>query len=220
MTALLDRFTVTKLSRHITEIVVAYLTAFIAFGGGITGPAEWVVVAQIILAIKLHVFALPLAFTPVLAPVPPWAWYVVVVMWLSKAVQHSGYTVSDMAEELERAYLSTFGRGQAAERVVTDGGSENMSETDVIVRVEYRTGLDPERLDEYVEANYPADETVVIEDAESGEELYRQGNNVPYDCPVCGKSAYSMSVVHGIKRWHHGDSLCRRQTEGDGNDGE
>lgn len=106
MTALLDRFTVTTISRTVREIVVAYLAAYIAFGGAITGPSEWVVVAQIILAIKLHVFALPLAFTPVLDPVPLWAWYVISVMWLSKAVHLSGYTTGEIVAEIESAYAS------------------------------------------------------------------------------------------------------------------
>lgn len=107
MTALFDRFTVTTIRRSVTDIIVAYLAAFIAFGGQITGPSEWVVVSQIILAIKLHVFALPLAFTPVLSPIPPWVWYVISVMWLAKAVHYSGYTVGEMVEQLESGYANS-----------------------------------------------------------------------------------------------------------------
>lgn len=105
MTALFDRFTVSMISRTVTEIIAAYLTAYIAFGGRLNGPEEWVAVAQIILAIKLHVFAIPLAFTPALGSVSLWAWYVISVMWLSKAVHYSGYTVGEMVRELERAYM-------------------------------------------------------------------------------------------------------------------
>lgn len=123
MTALLDRFTVSKLSRHITEIVVAYLVTFIAFGGNITGPAEWIVLAQVILAIKLYVFALPLAFTPVLEPIPAWAWYVIVVLWLSKTLQHSGYTVADAVQQLEAAYEAPTAESRREQPPVETDGS-------------------------------------------------------------------------------------------------
>jgi hypothetical protein len=134
MTALIDRFTVGTFSRHITDIIAAYLVATIAFGGSINGAAEWVAVAQVVLAIKLHVFAIPLAFTPAFGLIPPWGWYVVVVMWLANAVHRSGYTTAEMVEQFEDAYRSWR----------TDDGASEVSEMETAEGVYTEDGFVPE----------------------------------------------------------------------------
>lgn len=106
MTALIDRYTLRVISRNIGEVVVAYIAALIANGGDLAGGAGIVAVAQILLAIKLNVFAVPLAWTPVFAGVEPWVWYVIVVMWLFRIVQLSGYTTGEIAAQIERAYYA------------------------------------------------------------------------------------------------------------------
>lgn len=89
----LDGF-VSGLSRSVTEIVVAYLLAFIAGG---TDPLR---LAKIVLAIKLNVFALPLSWTPALR-LPLWCWYVIAVLWLRQWLLLSGYSVSEVVSQVE-----------------------------------------------------------------------------------------------------------------------
>jgi len=86
---------VSRLSQSVTEIVVAYLLAFIAGG---TDPLR---LAKIVLAIKLNVFALPLSWTPALR-LPLWCWYVVAVLWLRQWLLLSGYSVSEATGQVER----------------------------------------------------------------------------------------------------------------------
>ncbi|WP_018257644.1 hypothetical protein [Halomicrobium katesii] len=90
---ILDRF-VSKVSQSVTEIVVAYLLAFIAGGDSLQ-------LAKIVLAIKLNVFALPLSWTPALR-LPLWCWYVTAVLWLRQWLLLSGYSTSEAVGQVER----------------------------------------------------------------------------------------------------------------------
>lgn len=81
-----------------SELVLAYVVAIIAPGGTL----EFV---RLVLAIKLNVFALPLARTPVL-DLPLWTWYVVAVLWIRQWLYYSEYTVGDVIAELEAGYAS------------------------------------------------------------------------------------------------------------------
>ncbi|UPW01639.1 hypothetical protein M0R88_05935 [Halorussus gelatinilyticus] len=89
---------VTTVSRNITDIIVAYLLALIASGG------DTFTLAKIILAIKLNVFALPLAHTPALS-LPAWVYYVISVMWIAQLAHHTNHSMGDIIAELEEAYL-------------------------------------------------------------------------------------------------------------------
>lgn len=123
MTALIDRFTVRTLTRQFTDFVVAYLVVLIAYGGEISGPTDVVATAQVILAIKLHIFSLPLAWTPVFGQIPLWGWYVVVVMWLVRFAARSGYTTEEIVAKLEDAYYALPETTEPdREPAVTDGG--------------------------------------------------------------------------------------------------
>lgn len=82
------------ISRQLSEFVLAYLMAII------WGKTTAFSVAQIILAIKLNVFALPLMNTPVL-DLPLWITYVVVVLWILKLVQLTPYSVGEIIEQVE-----------------------------------------------------------------------------------------------------------------------
>lgn len=97
----LDRV-ISTLSRNITDITVAYLLAIIASGG------DLFTLAKIILAIKLNVFAIPLAHTPALS-LPMWTYYVISVMWLAQIAHHTDYTMGDIIGELEAEYLELRG---------------------------------------------------------------------------------------------------------------
>ena len=84
----------------ITEVVVAYLTAIINGGGSV----NWFELAQIILAIKLNVFSVPLMLSPALR-LPLWVTYVVVVVWIYQWFLHSQ---GDLATEVNTT-LSSIG---------------------------------------------------------------------------------------------------------------
>lgn len=129
MTALIERPMIRPISRNIGEIVVAYLVAAIIHGGVLEGAAGLVAVAQILLAIKLNVFALPLVTTPVFGTIPLWGWYVVVTMWLFRFVQLTGYTPADIRAQLERAYYAMSESPAPDSEVVADGGSDEHERT-------------------------------------------------------------------------------------------
>jgi hypothetical protein len=73
-----------RLSRHSADIVIGLLLA-------IVGTGLWELPA-ILLAIKLNVFALPLALSGVLA-FPLWIWYCIALMWASQLLY---YTETDI----------------------------------------------------------------------------------------------------------------------------
>lgn len=98
---MLDRV-ISTMTRHITDIVVAYLLALIASGG------DTLTLAKIILAIKLNIFALPLAHTPALS-LPLWVYYVISVMWIAQLAYHTNYSMAEISQELEDAYLKFRG---------------------------------------------------------------------------------------------------------------
>jgi hypothetical protein len=81
-----------------SEVVAAYLVSIIAPGGPLLLP-------KLVLAVKLNVFALPLAPTPVLR-IPLWCWYVVAVLWMRQWLYYSEYSVADVLAELEEGYAS------------------------------------------------------------------------------------------------------------------
>lgn len=127
MSALIDRYTLGTLTRQITDFVAAYLIALIAAGGLLGGPSGAVAVAKIILAIKLSVFALPLAHTAVFSGIPPWAWYVIVCLWIVRFAFRAGYTTEDFVTAAEQAYYRHRGTTDAAPEtapVATDGGEK------------------------------------------------------------------------------------------------
>lgn len=85
----------------------------------------------------------------------------------------------------------------------------------VIVRTAEKMELPPDRIEEYLGANYTGDEYVRVEDAVTGEIVTTQGEEPSFTCGVCGEGAHGMSVVDGVKRWHHHDDdeafLCREK---------
>lgn len=88
----------------------------------------------------------------------------------------------------------------------------------VIVRTAEKMELPPDRIEDYLRANYPEDQYVRVEDAVTGEIVDAQGEEPSFTCGVCGEDAHGMSTIDGVKRWHHHDSdeafLCReKETE-------
>lgn len=79
-----------------TNLVVSWLLAVIHGAGN---PST-LVLAKIVLATHLNVFALPLAHTPALS-LPLWIYYVLSVLWLRQLVHHSQYSIPDIIRELE-----------------------------------------------------------------------------------------------------------------------
>ena len=122
MTALIDRYTLGVVSRQVTDIVAAYLVFLIAYGGEISGAGDVVALAQVILAIKLHIFAIPLAWTPVFGQVPLWGWYVAVVLWLMRFVARSGYTTEEIVQQFEEHLESGTPSPSPQAEPVPDGG--------------------------------------------------------------------------------------------------
>lgn len=112
----LDRF-LTRLARTVSEIVLAWLLSILASGG------EPLVLARIVLAIKLNVFAIPLSWTPALS-LPLWVWYVVSVIWIRQWVRISPYSPADVIAEIEEHRWRET-RTQRPQQAVTDGGSES-----------------------------------------------------------------------------------------------
>jgi|GEM_PF-2543994 len=100
----------------ISEIVVAYLVGVIATGGN---PLT---LAKIILAIKLNVFALPLAHTPALS-MPLWCWYIVVVLWIRQWLYYSEYDVADVVSQLEDD-VAMLTSSPSETVTATDGGED------------------------------------------------------------------------------------------------
>ncbi|TYL37595.1 hypothetical protein CV102_16685 [Natronococcus pandeyae] len=76
-----------RLSRHSADVVIGLLLA-------IVGAGLWELPA-ILLAIKLNVFAIPLALDGVLA-FPFWVWYCISLMWASQLLYYSGTSVPEM----------------------------------------------------------------------------------------------------------------------------
>lgn len=114
----IDRF-LCALKRTISEAVIAYLLAFIATGG------DTLLIAKVVLAIKLNVFALPLASTPALT-MPLWVWYVISVIWLQQWLNFSPYSLRDAAVQVEELVSRTDRKALlTADRLVADGSGEN-----------------------------------------------------------------------------------------------
>lgn len=88
---------VSAIQRNVTDVVLAYLIAFISTGGDLMATA------QIILAIKLNVFAIPLSYTPVMGRVELWVWYVIAVVWLCQIFHRSGYSAQDIASAIDES---------------------------------------------------------------------------------------------------------------------
>ncbi|WP_255149006.1 hypothetical protein [Halorarius halobius] len=95
------------LAKHtVSEVVVAYLVAFIASGG------DPLTLGRVLLAVKLNLFAVPLSWTPVLR-LPPWAWYVVAVLWIRQWLYLSQYTTADIVREVEAGVAGITARWSA-----------------------------------------------------------------------------------------------------------
>lgn len=93
----------------LTNIVVAYLLVLVQTAG----QMDLLLLAKTILAIKLNIFALPLANTPVL-DLAGWMWYVVVVMWISQWMHLSSHSISDSIEQVDDYDLTLRQMGAVA----------------------------------------------------------------------------------------------------------
>jgi hypothetical protein len=85
----------TSVRRHATDLVVAYLAWYIAYL-----PSDTLELAQIVLAVKLNVFALPLIGTQAL-DIPIWVLYVISVLWIRQALYYSSYSTSDISRQID-----------------------------------------------------------------------------------------------------------------------
>lgn len=106
----------TKLRRRAAQTAadlgMAWVLTAVAFGEASAYPA-------VLLAIKLNVFAVPLAVAGPLA-FPWWVWYVIAVLWVAQWLYYLGATVGDVVAAA-RAWLPSTGAltdstGPAGER--------------------------------------------------------------------------------------------------------
>lgn len=83
---------------------------------------------------------------------------------------------------------------------------------DYIIRINLKRSIDPERLEEWIEANNPEDGDITIETVH-GEHVMERGSDVQLECPKCGNGAHYRSTVNGVARFHHSDRQCQMQPE-------
>lgn len=97
------------------DLGMAWVLTVAAFGSADAYP-------EVLLAVKLNVFALPLAVADVLA-FPWWVWYVIGVLWLSQLLYYGRMTVADVAQVVRtRLQDSTISLADPADGPV--GGQE------------------------------------------------------------------------------------------------
>ncbi|NUC74995.1 hypothetical protein HTZ84_22280 [Haloterrigena sp. SYSU A558-1] len=77
------------------------------------------------------------------------------------------------------------------------------SPTEYNVYTERRVTIDPDRLEEWVRANYD-DETRVHIQTKYGTDVYTRGEKLDHECPVCGDPALVVSRG-GQREWSHTD---------------
>ncbi|WP_440769922.1 hypothetical protein [Natronorubrum sp. DTA28] len=94
-----------RLSRHSADVVIGVLLATVA--GGL-----WELPA-ILLAIKLNVFAIPLALAGVFG-FPLWTWYVISLMWSSQLLYYAGTDIPETIEQVQEWLPSSFPIGTEA----------------------------------------------------------------------------------------------------------
>ncbi|WP_226004111.1 hypothetical protein [Natrinema salinisoli] len=98
-----------RLSRHSADVVIGLLLAIVSGLGEL--PA-------IMLALKLNVFALPLALVGVLE-FPLWVWYCIAVMWSSQLLYYSGTDVATAVEQI-REMTASVAIGAEAQPIETE----------------------------------------------------------------------------------------------------
>lgn len=86
-----------RLSRHSADVVIGVLLAVVSSG-------LWELPA-ILLAIKLNVFAIPLALTGVLV-FPMWVWYCIAIMWASQFIYYTGTDIPAAIDWIRTALTS------------------------------------------------------------------------------------------------------------------
>lgn len=81
-----------------------------------------------------------------------------------------------------------------------------MNEDNYLIRTRFTKNIDPNRIEEWLDANY-TDEFVEVVDRQTGDTVAMQGNDpVPFVCPECGEPAYSILTSGGVKTYSHVNS--------------
>lgn len=78
------------------------------------------------------------------------------------------------------------------------------SPTEYNVYTERRVAIDPDRLEEWVDANYD-DETHVHIRTKHGSTVLSRGEPVEYECPVCSRNTSLIKTTGGEREWIHID---------------
>jgi len=81
---------------NVTVAVTGYILTLL-HGHSLAGLAE------MLLLVKLNVFALPLAVGTSLFQYPLWVWYVVVLLWVLQVLHYAGVRVRDVFDAVLRS---------------------------------------------------------------------------------------------------------------------
>lgn len=71
-----------------------------------------------------------------------------------------------------------------------------------IVHTERRVSIDPDRLEEWVDANYD-DEAYVRITTPHGTEVFVRNTPLDFECPVCGAETSMLKISGGTREWIH-----------------
>lgn len=72
------------------------------------------------------------------------------------------------------------------------------------VHVERRVEIEPDRLEEWVDANYDAEDHVYVR-TKHGAIVLSRGEPIGYECPVCGRNTSLIQMTGGEREWIHID---------------
>ena len=89
------------------------------------------------------------------------------------------------------------------------------SDREYIVHTERRVSIDPDRLEEWVDANYD-DQAYVRITTPHGTEVFVRNTPLDYECPVCGAATSMLKISGGSREWiHTGDGRSCTLEEAD-----
>lgn len=142
--------------------------------------------------------------------------------WLLTRLQEDGVADDqfepDLSEDNDRITSFEASDENLVEfRPGTDTLEDAASETtEYNVYTERRVEIDPDRLEEWVRANYDDEMRVDIETIH-GTEVYSHGERVDHECPICGDSAL-VKTSGGQRQWVHvgRDETCTLEEVPDG----
>ena len=102
--------------RAVTDLGLAFVLTVVAFDSPAAYPA-------VVLAVKLNVFALPLAVAGVLV-FPLWTWYVIGVLWSSQILFYFQVTVRDVMAGVQTRVAAPISLTDPSPRIEEDAGAD------------------------------------------------------------------------------------------------